>query len=159
MKPRAIGRAVSDYVLRRTKDQVLTDLPPKLFRDADVELTPEQADAYQLAEDEGVVRLREMKHERHDPARVRARAAAQANLQLRPGDRREQQARAARSRPGRVRRQRPQGDRLQPMGAKRSHELKSRLARFAPAEFHGQIPSKRRDAVIEQFPRRSELPA
>ena len=24
-----------DYVLRRTKDKVLTDLPPKLFRDAD----------------------------------------------------------------------------------------------------------------------------
>ena len=60
MKPRAVGRAVSDYVLRRTKDQVLTDLPPKLFRDADVELTPEQGEAYQLAEDEGVVRLREM---------------------------------------------------------------------------------------------------
>ena len=53
----------SDYVLRRTKDQVLTDLPPKLFRDADLELSPEQAESYRLAEDEGVVRLREMKHE------------------------------------------------------------------------------------------------
>ena len=63
MKPRAIGRAVSDYVLRRTKEQVLTDLPPKLFRDAELELTPEQAASYQLAEDEGVIRLREMKHE------------------------------------------------------------------------------------------------
>ena len=50
-------------MLRRTKDQVLTDLPPKLFRDAEVELTPEQAESYQLAEDEGVYRLREMKHE------------------------------------------------------------------------------------------------
>jgi len=41
MKPRAISRAVADHVLRRTKEQVLTDLPPKLFRDAEVELSPE----------------------------------------------------------------------------------------------------------------------
>ena len=43
MKPRRMGRAVSDHVLRRTKDQVLSDLPPKLFRDAELELSPEQA--------------------------------------------------------------------------------------------------------------------
>ena len=60
MKPRRMGRAVSDYVLRRTKDQVLTDLPPKMFRDAELELTPEQREAYRLAEDEGVVRLTEL---------------------------------------------------------------------------------------------------
>ena len=63
MKPRAAGKAVADYVLRRTKDKVLTDLPPKLFRDAEIELSPEQTESYRLAEDEGVVRLREMKGE------------------------------------------------------------------------------------------------
>ncbi len=47
-------------MLRRTKDQVLADLPPKLFRDADVELTPEQRESYRLAEEEGVVRLTEL---------------------------------------------------------------------------------------------------
>ena len=60
MKPRTMGRAVSDYVLRRTKDKVLKDLPPKLFRDAELELTPEQRHTYTLAEDEGVLRLTEM---------------------------------------------------------------------------------------------------
>ncbi len=35
MKPRRMGRAVSDYVLRRTKDQVLTDLPSSHSRYAD----------------------------------------------------------------------------------------------------------------------------
>ena len=39
---------------------MLTDLPPKLFRDAELELTPEQRHTYQLAEDEGVLRLTEM---------------------------------------------------------------------------------------------------
>ena len=53
MKPRSMGRVASDYVLRRTKDKVLADLQPKLFRDAELELTPEQRHSYQLAEDEG----------------------------------------------------------------------------------------------------------
>jgi len=47
-------------VLRRTKDQVLSELPPKMFRDAEVELTAEQRHSYQLAEDEGVLRLSEL---------------------------------------------------------------------------------------------------
>ena len=57
MTPRAIGSAVRDAVIRRTKDEVLTDLPPKLVHDAPIDLTPEQWAAYQRAEDEGVVEL------------------------------------------------------------------------------------------------------
>ena len=57
MKPRRLGGMVSDHVLRRTKEQVLSDLPPKLFRDAELELTPPQRAAYELAENEGIVRL------------------------------------------------------------------------------------------------------
>ena len=57
MKPRRMGQTISDYVLRRTKDQVLTDLPPKMFRDAELELTPEQRESYRLAEKKAVLRL------------------------------------------------------------------------------------------------------
>ena len=39
---------------------MLTELPPKLFRDAELELSPEQRDSYTLAEDEGVMRLNEL---------------------------------------------------------------------------------------------------
>ena len=118
MKPRAAGKAVADFVLRRTKDKVLTELPPKMFRDAEIELSPEQSEAYRLAEDEGRYSARgEMTARTDDPTRFRARAAAQANLQLRPDDRHQHQARAARNRLGRMCRQRSQGDRLQPMGA------------------------------------------
>ncbi len=60
MKPRRMGQAASDYVLRRTKDKVLTELPPKMFRDAQLELTPEQRESYQMAEEEGVLRLTEL---------------------------------------------------------------------------------------------------
>ncbi len=60
MKPRRLGRLAADYVLRRTKDKVLSDLPPKLFRDAELDLSPQQRESYTLAEDEGVLRLTEM---------------------------------------------------------------------------------------------------
>jgi SNF2 family DNA or RNA helicase len=60
MKPRRMGRAAADYVLRRTKDRVLSQLPPKMFREAEVDLTPAQRASYELAEKEGVVRLAEM---------------------------------------------------------------------------------------------------
>jgi SNF2 family DNA or RNA helicase len=150
IKPRAIGRAISDYVLRRTKDAVLSDLPPKLFRDADVELTPEQAEAYRLAEDEGVFHLREMKHAltighvfelvlrlkqicNFDPA-----TGASSKLERLEADLEEC---AASGRKAIVFSQ----------WVQTIEELRSRLARFGPAEYHGQIPSRKRDAAIEHF--------
>ena len=149
-KPRAVGRAVGDHVLRRTKDQVLTELPPKLFRDADVELTPEQAAAYQLAENEGVIRLREMKNLvtiqhvfelvlrlkqicNFDPATGESSKFERLEADL--------EECAASGRKAIVFSQ----------WVETLLELKSRLARFAPEEFHGRIPPRQRDAAIERF--------
>jgi SNF2 family DNA or RNA helicase len=150
MKPRVVGRAVSDHVLRRTKDQVLTELPPKLFRDAEVELSPEQAEAYRLAEDEGVVRLRQMKHEltiqhvfelvlrlkqicNFDPATGVSSKLEQLEADL--------DECAASGRKAIVFSQ----------WVESLVELRGRLARFGPAEYHGKIPHRRREAVIEHF--------
>jgi SNF2 family DNA or RNA helicase len=52
-----LAQLTADCILRRTKEDVLSDLPPKTIRDAFVELTPAQRTAYDLAESEGVVRL------------------------------------------------------------------------------------------------------
>ena len=57
MSPRALGVAAADHVLRRTKDKVLTDMPPRLNRDERIELSPEQRETYRRAEEEGVLRL------------------------------------------------------------------------------------------------------
>src|SRR5438093_5638042 len=57
MTPRRMGKLAGDYVLRRTKDKVLAELPAKMYRDADVTLTPAQRETYRMAEDEGVLRL------------------------------------------------------------------------------------------------------
>jgi SNF2 family DNA or RNA helicase len=52
-----LPQLAGDCVLRRTKEEVLTDLPPKTVHDAYLELTPSQRQAYELAEKEGVVHL------------------------------------------------------------------------------------------------------
>jgi len=57
MSPKAMGAAVADHVLRRTKDKVLKDMPPRLNRDERIELTAEQRETYRRAEEEGVLRL------------------------------------------------------------------------------------------------------
>ena len=150
MKPRAVGRAVSDYVLRRTKDQVLTELPPKLFRDAEVALSPEQAESYRLAEEEGVVHLREMKQEltihhvfelvlrlkqicNFDPATGISTKFERLDADL--------EECAASGRKAIVFSQ----------WVQTIEELKSRLERFRPAEYHGKVASRRRDGVINHF--------
>ena len=58
--PRHIPRYTSDCILRRTKDVVQSDMPPRLIRDLEVELTPAQRQAYTLAEEEGVIHLNEL---------------------------------------------------------------------------------------------------
>jgi SNF2 family DNA or RNA helicase len=52
-----LPRLTADCILRRTKEDVATDLPPKTVRDAYVELTPAQRESYVLAEKAGVIRL------------------------------------------------------------------------------------------------------
>jgi SNF2 family DNA or RNA helicase len=58
--PRRIPQFTSDCILRRTKDDVLSDMPPKVTRDLEVELTPAQRAAYVRAEEDGVVHLNEL---------------------------------------------------------------------------------------------------
>ena len=48
------------YILRRTKDLVMKDMPPRLDRDEFLELAPAQEMAYKTAEKEGVVQLNDM---------------------------------------------------------------------------------------------------
>jgi SNF2 family DNA or RNA helicase len=150
MKPRAAGRAVSDYVLRRTKDKVLADLPPKLFRDAEVELSPEQLESYRLAEDEGVVRLREMKRE------LTIQHVFELVLRLKQICNFDPMTGAS----SKFERLEADLDECAASGRKAIvfsqwvqtlTELRARLARFAPVEYHGQIPSSQRDSVIARF--------
>ncbi len=57
---RQMQRLSRDYVLRRTKDLVMKDLPPRINRDEILELTSAQRTAYSAAEDDGIVHLNEL---------------------------------------------------------------------------------------------------
>jgi SNF2 family DNA or RNA helicase len=63
MAPKAMGAAAADHILRRRKEQVLEDMPPRLLRDARIEITAEQRETYRRAEEEGVLRLAGMGRE------------------------------------------------------------------------------------------------
>lgn len=52
-----ISRLTKDSLLRRVKEDVMKDMPPKIIQDVHLELAPGQQEAYELAEKEGVVHL------------------------------------------------------------------------------------------------------
>ena len=150
MKPRRMGQAIGDYVLRRTKDQVLTDLPPKLFRDADLDLTPEQRQTYDLAQDEGVLRLTEMGDQAtiHHVFELVLRLKQICNFD------------PATWASSKLERLEADLEEVSTSGRKALvfsqwvqtlQHLAKRLARFGPLEYHGRIPSGQREDVIRRF--------
>jgi SNF2 family DNA or RNA helicase len=50
----------SDYILRRTKEMVASDMPPRIIKDVHLELSPAQRASYEMAEKEGIVQLNNM---------------------------------------------------------------------------------------------------
>ncbi|MFO0881161.1 MAG: SNF2-related protein [Gemmataceae bacterium] len=57
---RMLRELTSDYLLRRTKEMVVSDMPPRIIRDVYLDLSPAQREAYDLAEKEGVIHLNEL---------------------------------------------------------------------------------------------------
>ncbi len=49
-----------DYIIRRVKEDVVSDMPPRIYRDAAIDLTNSQRETYDLAEKDGVVHLNEL---------------------------------------------------------------------------------------------------
>jgi SNF2 family DNA or RNA helicase len=150
MKPRAIGKLAADFVLRRTKDKVLTDLPPKMFRDVEIELTAHQRETYRLAEEEGVLRLTGMgdgatiQHVfelvmrlkqicNFDPA-----TGESAKLERLEADLEEVVANGRKAL-------------IFSQWVETLDLLDERLKHFGPLAYHGRIPSKKRDDVIQRF--------
>lgn len=148
--PSKLADHVRDYVLRRTKDMVLTDLPPKLFRDAELELTGEQMASYQTAEDEGIIRLNDMGHEitiqhvfelvlrlkqicNFDPATGRSSKLDRLEADL---------SEVAASNQKAI---------VFSQWVQTLSRLKDRLVDYHPLEYHGRIPSKHRDDILRRF--------
>jgi len=58
--PSMLAELTSDCILRRTKELVQSDMPAKIMRDLEVELTGAQRYAYDRAEKEGIIHLNEL---------------------------------------------------------------------------------------------------
>lgn len=55
-----LAHRTRDGILRRVKEDVMKDMPPKLIQDVYLELAPGQKEAYELAEKEGIVHLNDL---------------------------------------------------------------------------------------------------
>ncbi len=150
MKPRRMGKLAADYILRRTKDKVLTDLPPKMFRDVEVELTPHQRETYRLAEEEGVLRLTDMgpgatiQHVFELVMRLKQicnfdpMSGESAKLERLEADLEEVVANGRKAL-------------VFSQWVETLDVLGERLRHLDPLAYHGRIPSKKRDDVIQRF--------
>ncbi len=150
MKPKALGRAAGDYILRRTKDLVLTEMPPKLYRDANLELSPEQAETYRRAEDDGVLQLSDMGES----------ATIQHVFELVLRLKQICNADPATGASSKIDRLEADMEEIAASGHKAIlfsqwvntlDTLKERLGRFGILEYHGRIPHRQREGVIQQF--------
>jgi SNF2 family DNA or RNA helicase len=141
---------VRDHILRRTKDMVLTDMPPKMFRDAELDLTSEQWATYKMAEDEGIINLNNMGEQitiqhvfelvlrlkqicNFDPL-----TGASAKLERLEADMEEVAASGKKAI-------------VFSQWTKTIDQMKPALARFNPLEYHGKIPSPKRDGILKEF--------
>jgi SNF2 family DNA or RNA helicase len=150
MTARRMAKAAGDYILRRTKEMVLKDMPPKLFRDAEIDLSPEQWNSYKKAEDEGVICLEHLGEEltiqhvfelvlrlkqicNFDPA-----TGTSSKFERLEADLEEVAASGQKAI-------------IFSQWVETLVRLKHRLSHFGVLEYHGQIPSNRRDQVLARF--------
>lgn len=150
MHLKSISKASRDFILRRTKDKVLTEMPPKMYRDADLELSPAQSDSYRAAEESGVVQLTELGETlaiQHVFELV-LRLKQICNFDPATGS------------SSKLERLEADMEEIACSGRKAIvfsqwvgtlSKIAESLNRFGPMQYHGRIPSKQRDQVIQQF--------
>ena len=141
-----------DCILRRTKEEAAPDMPPRVYRDAFPELTPEQREAYDLAEKEGVVHLNELgdtitvQHVFELVMRLKQicnfdpRTGKSAKLEQLQAD----LAEVAES----GRKAIIFSQWVEPL-----ETLAEALREFGPLQYHGKVPHKDREAILDRFKR------
>jgi SNF2 family DNA or RNA helicase len=159
MSPKALGAAAADHVLRRTKDKVLTEMPPRMNRDERIELSPEQRETYRRAEEEGVLRLSALGEEAtiQNVFELVLRLKQICNFDTATGESAKLDCLAA------------ELEEVQASGRKALvfsqwvetlGRLERQLSRFGPLSYHGGMSTAARDEAIRRFrhePRHSVL--
>jgi len=150
LEPSRMGEMVGDYILRRTKSMVMTDMPPCMNRDAEIALSPEQWDQYQVAENDGVIKLNKMgdaltiQHVFELVLRLKQicnfdpLTGTSAKLDRLEADLEEVAASGKKAI-------------VFSQWVKTLEKIAERLERFNPLQYHGRIPSNKRDSILDQF--------
>jgi SNF2 family DNA or RNA helicase len=150
MHLKSLGQATRDYLLRRTKDKVLDDMPPKLFRHADLDLTQEQRASYRAAEEQGIVHLSDLGES------ITVQHVFELVLRLKQICNFDPVTGCS----SKMERLEADLEEIAASGQKAIvfsqwvgtlETIAERLERFHPVQYHGRIPSNKRDAVIERF--------
>ena len=150
MSTRTIKSSVNDLILRRTKDLVLKDMPPRLMRDAELDLSQEQADSYFAAENDGVIRLNGMGEDisinhvfelvlrlkqicNFDPVTQTSTKVDRLKADLEEVAASGQKAIVFSQWVGAI------------------EKISESVQRYNPLQYHGRIPSKQRDPILDEF--------
>ena len=145
-----LAEQTGDHVLRRTKRQVLDQLPPKMYREALVTLSPAQRTAYDLAENEGIVRLNAL------GSCIRVQHVFELVLRLKQICNFD----PATGQSAKLERLEADLEEVAASGAKAIlfsqwvqtlDWLAVRLARFRPLLYHGKVSTRQRRGVLEAF--------
>jgi SNF2 family DNA or RNA helicase len=138
------------FILRRTKDLVMKDLPPRLDRDEYLELAPAQRLAYDTAEKEGVIQLDELGESisiQHVFELV-LRLKQITNFDPLTGE------------SAKLERLEAEMEEIAACGGKAIlfsqwtgciDWLERRLARFRPLIYHGKVPTAKREPILKRF--------
>lgn len=147
---RQLQRLSDVYVLRRTKEIAQPDMPPRLDRDATLELSPAQQCAYDIAEKDGIVQLNDMGDEisishvfelvmrlkqitNYDPL-----TGESAKLERLVADMEEIAECGGKAI-------------LFSQWTKTIDWLDERLKRFGSLVYHGGVPTKKREPILQEF--------
>jgi SNF2 family DNA or RNA helicase len=148
--PSDLPRLTAECILRRVKEQVMADMPPKIVQDVVLELTPAQREAYDRAESDGIVHLNEL----GDTVSVQhvfelvMRLKQICNFDPLTGES--------------AKLERLQADLAEVAESGRKaivfsqwveplEKLARALAPFGPLQYHGRVPSSQRPALLDRF--------
>ena len=139
-----------DSILRRVKEEVMTDMPPKVIQDVYLDLSPAQRESYDLAETEGVVHLNEL----GDTITVQhvfelvLRLKQICNFDPRTGDsaKLEQLLADLDEVSDNRRKALIFSQWVEPL-----ERLAQALTPFGPLQYHGKIPHRERQPILDQF--------
>jgi SNF2 family DNA or RNA helicase len=147
---RQLPALTSDCILRRTKEEVATDMPPRIIRDAYLELTSAQRQAYDLAEKEGVIHLNALGEtvtvQHIFELVMRLKQICNFDPRTRQSAKVEQLLADLAEVAASGRKAIVFSQWVEPL-----EYLNGALREFGPLQYHGQVPHKERQAILDHF--------